>query len=44
MAMFPSRVDARRDSSGRVVRVMVDLGKSLGSSKWGLRWRYETRT
>ena len=24
------------DVSGRVVRVMVDLGKTVGSSKWGL--------
>ena len=44
MAVVPSRADVRRDASCRVVRIMLDLGKTLGSSKWGLRWCYETKT
>ena len=30
--------DGMQVASGRVVRAMVDLGKTVRSSKWGLRW------
>ena len=30
------KVDAPRNASGRVVRAMVNVGKTIRSSKWGL--------
>ena len=32
--------ECKKDTSGWVVRAMVDVGKTARSSKWALRWFY----